>query len=904
MISSANLRASVVLAVLTFAGCSSGKDAGSSGSSGSPGGGATSGAHSEGGSTATNGGNSGATSGGTGGAALGGSGSGGAAGAASGGTSGTATGGSGGTASGQLVYSISQMNGKTTASLANGVITVNNAYSTSGNAFKYVAPNYYGTNSNGFIAFPTTMDGDFSMSAEVTITTQLKANNACGIGLGMTTGFNGTDTYAYMLMRNSTNMTNGYYVNGAGSVSAGSPSVAFTDGTPLQLTFNRKGTQVTFGAGPVGGTVTTQSVATSSLTNGTTVYGSEPVYPAISFNNVAATISKLRIQDGGGVTVYDSDAGTLEMYVPASLTVSSPTAAVRKGATATVTATALAIGGAVSAVTATATDPTIVDVSVANGPTNATITLNGLKGGATTVTITNTADTNKLTSEKTLIVSVNDYPASDAYGDLTSAAYPAPGAVDAYADGELSLTFDDVPTLNLGGSIKIFKAADGTELDSVSFADETQVFGATAIRVDNQLVRVEDKTVHFRPHLGKLAYGTAYYVVIPVASITGSLKGQPFSGFSDAKSVATWSFTTRPAPSLNATAITVDGSRASTANFRTIQGALDAVATNLATAASVQINVAAGTYHELLRYQGTAGVGQTISIRGPAGNTRGDNCLVQWTNGNGMNGGTQTRASFYFTGASLVLENISFKNTGVRALVGQAETLYFAGGNAGTTLAAHNCSFSSNQDTLQTSGRNWFYDCYIEGNTDFIWGTADAALFESCDLRFINDVGGAASYSLFVARTGATIAATASGTVGKGYVLLDSKVSVDANVTAYFGRNAGLGAYYDQAALVNVTFDGAGMLGAGLWNTGTAPLSLGDSSYLGWKSAGCSGLNLATLTSAAGTSATIAAQATEYDTRDHILNRVVAVAMGVPSGYAPAASTWDVAPLATAWGAP
>ena len=92
-------------------------------------------------------------------------------------------------------------------------------------------------------------------------------------------------------------------------------------------------------------------------------------------------------------------------------------------------------------------------------------------------------------------------------------------------------------------------------------------------------------------------------------------------------------------------------------------------------------------------------------------------------------------------------------------MVSQAEALYFAGGSA-FTLAAFNSSFSSNQDTIQTSGRNWFYNCYIEGNVDFIWGTADAALFESCSLRFINDVGGgAASYSLFVARTGATIAA-------------------------------------------------------------------------------------------------------------------------------------------------
>jgi pectin methylesterase-like acyl-CoA thioesterase len=303
--------------------------------------------------------------------------------------------------------------------------------------------------------------------------------------------------------------------------------------------------------------------------------------------------------------------------------------------------------------------------------------------------------------------------------------------------------------------------------------------------------------------------------------------------------------------------------------------------------------MAAGTYTELVHYVGPTAT-QTITIQGPAGNNKGDNCVVQYTNGNAMNGSTATRPSVYFSGVNLILQNITLKNTGVRSVVNQAEALYFAGGSA-YTLAAFNSSFSSNQDTIQTSGRSWFYNCYVEGNVDFIWGTGDAALFENCSLRFINDLAGAAaSYGLFVARTGATIAATADGTVPKGYVLLNSTVSVDANVTAYFGRDAGAGAYYDQAALVNVTFSGAGTIGAGIWNVTIVPTSLGDASYVGWKAAGCTGLNLASLTTDPKTSATIASQATEY----------VTVSAGVPSGYQAAATTWDVSSLATAWGAP
>ena len=132
------------------------------------------------------------------------------------------TGGSGGTLAdagvdaapgNAFVYFVKQANGTTTATLAGGAVSVNSTYGASGNGFKYVAPNYYGTVSNGFISFPTPMAGDFSITAQVTVTTQNKANNACGIGVGLTTGFGGTDAYAYLLMRNSNNSTNGYAVS-------------------------------------------------------------------------------------------------------------------------------------------------------------------------------------------------------------------------------------------------------------------------------------------------------------------------------------------------------------------------------------------------------------------------------------------------------------------------------------------------------------------------------------------------------------------------------------------------------------------------------------------------------------------------------------------------------------------
>jgi pectin methylesterase-like acyl-CoA thioesterase len=819
------------------------------------------------------------------------------------GAAGNGAAGNGAGGAGAYVYFTKQMNGMTMASLAGGVISVSSAYSASGNAFKYVAPNYYGTVSNGFIAFPTTMTGDFSISAQVNITTQTKANNACGVGLGMTTGFLGTDEYAYVLMRNSNNSTNGYSVNGSGTVSAGAPNVPWTTGTPLQLSMSRAGSNVTFSAGPVGGTATTQTLAANALTDGTNVYGTGAVYPAVSFNNVVATITNLVIKDATGATVYDSSTGFLVPFTPAALTLSAPTVVVNKGASATVTATANAVGGAVSGVTAVAADSTIVGVSVTNDATSSTITLNGLQGGVTNVTVTNMGDTNAATNTKTIQVSVLDFPTSDPYGAITK-AYPAPGATTAYTDGELALTFDSPPTLNTGGIIRVYKA-DGTLADSIAFAGETNLYQATTVSVGSQLARVSGNTVYFAPHNGKLNYSTSYYVAIPKGAITGTLNTMAFGGLSNDPTVATWKFTTRAMPTLDATNITVDGAQTSTANFRTIQGALAALVT-LSGVTSATINVASGTYNELVHYVGPgANSPLTVTIAGPAGNNRGDSCVQQFANGNGMNGSTATRPSFYFSGANLVLQNITLRNTAVRSVVSQAEALYFASG-AGFTFAAGNSSFLSNQDTIQTSGRAWFYNCYIQGNVDFIWGTSDATLVEKSDLHFVNDIagGGAANYNLFVARTGATIAAGANGTVGKGYVALNSTVAVDANVTAFFGRDAGGSGFYDQVALVNVSFMGAGTVGTGLWTVTTPPVSLGDSSYVGWKAAGCTGLNLATNTPSTLTSATIASQATEYATRAQILNDVVTVTAGAPTGYQPAATAWDVSALATAWGAP
>lgn len=73
-------------------------------------------------------------------------------------------------------------------------------------------------------------------------------------------------------------------------------------------------------------------------------------------------------------------------------------------------------------------------------------------------------------------------------------------------------------------------------------------------------------------------------------------------------------------------------------------------------------------------------------------------------------------------------ENITFENSA--GPVGQAVALHVDGDRC----ILKNCRIIGNQDTLLVSGENsrqYYLDCYIEGTTDFIFGSA-TAVFDQC----------------------------------------------------------------------------------------------------------------------------------------------------------------------------
>ena len=375
-----------------------------------------------------------------------------------------------------------------------------------------------------------------------------------------------------------------------------------------------------------------------------------------------------------------------------------------------------------------------------------------------------------------------------------------------YGDYQIVLNYSDTPVIDpSAGDVKIYEGE--TLIDTIKAADETLValnnsngvFGA--ISVKNELVTVRDNSVIIVPHTDEKGYSllkpaTTYKIVISDGLITGTL-------------TSSLEFTTRGTQTITDNVIKVGS--AETDNFYTIQGALDFLRSNEATG-DWTINVAEGEYHERLSYFGNA----NVTLVGPE-SEYGDKVLIYWTNLEAWNGSTRSRPTFVWQGGNLTLKNLTFQNTTDRNVVGkdktQAETLNFDSKNY---LVANNCSFLSHQDTLvlgNNGGRCWFYDCYIEGDTDFLWGTADVALFEECKLKCLDDSSspkGNGTCYIFASRTVDT------NPVNKGFVLINSEVEMEANTDVFYARNSGSDT---QAIVLNNKFYGEGKLNSALYGS-------------------------------------------------------------------------------------
>lgn len=192
-------------------------------------------------------------------------------------------------------------------------------------------------------------------------------------------------------------------------------------------------------------------------------------------------------------------------------------------------------------------------------------------------------------------------------------------------------------------------------------------------------------------------------------------------------------------------------------NYKTVQEAINAIPA--ASATVTEIFIKAGTYKERIVIDKSK---TNIMLVGEDVNRT----ILTWDDyaakldSAGKALGTSKTASIYAYGAGLTAKNITFENSS--GPVGQALAIYVGADKA----AFYNCRFLGFQDTILTNGignREYYYDCYIEGTTDFIFGPA-TAFFEKC--RIFCKKGG-----LYIT------AASTPDTAKYGYVFLNCDIT-------------------------------------------------------------------------------------------------------------------------------
>ncbi|MFC5462708.1 pectinesterase family protein [Massilia niabensis] len=429
---------------------------------------------------------------------------------------------------------------------------------------------------------------------------------------------------------------------------------------------------------------------------------------------------------------------------------------------------------------------------------------------------------------------------------LGPAVSPAPQAHAVPADTPLRITFDGAPGIGSAGSVRIHRQSDGALVDIIRVGEEVRDIGypgqPRSRHVRMHGITVSGNTALIRPHSGKLAYGTEYYVVVGDGVFTGAtLKGQAFHGIGQA---GAWAFRTAPAAP-RGTTLSVDDD--GPADFRTVQGALNHAMSAFDKATPVTIEVRNGRYEELLLVLGK----DRLTIRGESR----DGVVIHATNSDGINPGsgtTQGAGSPSFSGGRsllmvedadlLTLDNLTLRNTTLRSNTrsAQAETVYF--NSDGGRLVAKNASFFSEQDTIQVKGYAWFYRTLIEGNVDFIWGANRAALFEESELRSVGDSANPAS-------GGYVVQARTVSSTDPGFVFLNSSLThgpgpkgngVPPGAT-YLARSPGTASTWDNVAFIHCRMGEhvapAGWAGAGVHRE-PAPNPVVPNAAHGWREHG------------------------------------------------------------------
>lgn len=210
-------------------------------------------------------------------------------------------------------------------------------------------------------------------------------------------------------------------------------------------------------------------------------------------------------------------------------------------------------------------------------------------------------------------------------------------------------------------------------------------------------------------------------------------------------------------------------------DFTTIQAAIDAAPLNLTSAYKIYIKN--GKYKEIVTIPTTKPfiqlIGESVS-----------NTIITYDNfsgrtipgGGGTTYGTNNCASVFFYADNCAAFNISMENsTGYTGDGPQALAIYVSGNKC----VFKNCRFTGGQDTIWTNGNGkltYFRNCYVDGNTDFLFGSMITVL-DSCVIFPRDRVDGSSG--------GYVTAPNTPAGQTYGYVFRDCIISANRGVTSY-----------------------------------------------------------------------------------------------------------------------
>lgn len=211
-------------------------------------------------------------------------------------------------------------------------------------------------------------------------------------------------------------------------------------------------------------------------------------------------------------------------------------------------------------------------------------------------------------------------------------------------------------------------------------------------------------------------------------------------------------------------------------NYDTVQAAIDAVPEQ--NNQTVEIYVTNGVYEEVI----------TIPADKPKIHLIGEDSektIIRYDNyagkDNGVGGtiGTSGSATAFFRSDDVIIENITIENSFDESMEteGKQAVAVYA---AGDRMIFNKVRLIGNQDTLFAhSGTHYYYDSYIEGDVDFIFGGA-SAVFENCTIHSLDR--GSDTNNGYI-----TAASTPLGQYG--FLILRSELTSDAKAgTVYLGR--------------------------------------------------------------------------------------------------------------------